>query len=84
MSCAVNAPVVVMNNAGEGGAWGIALLALFAISEEKNLEVFLDGIFKDTEKSTVEADESEKTSFAAFMEKYKKALAVERLASEVL
>ena len=73
-----------MNNAGEGGAWGIALLALFAHSDDDNLEVFLDGVFKDTEKSTVEADESEKASFATFMEKYKKALAIERLASEVL
>ena len=84
MSCAVNAPVVVMNNAGEGGAWGIALLALFAISGERNLEVFLDGIFKDTEKSMVEADEKERGAFAEFMKKYKEALVVERLASEVL
>lgn len=84
MSCAVNAPVVVMNNAGEGGAWGIALLALFRYSGEDNLEVFLDGIFKDTEKSVVEADEKERGAFAEFMKKYKEALAVERLASEVL
>ena len=84
MSCAVNAPVVVMSNAGEGGAWGIALLALFTISDENNLEAFLNGVFKDAEKSIVEADDGEKASFVAFMDKYKKALAVERLASEVL
>lgn len=84
MSCAVNAPVIVMNNAGEGGAWGIALLALFRYSGENNLEVFLNRIFKDTEKYVVEADDREKACFTEFMKKYKEALAVERLATEVL
>ena len=81
---ALNAPVTVIKNAGEGGAWGIALLALFASSEEKSLEKFLDGIFSDTEKSTVSADAREISSFAEFMEKYKRGLALERLASEVV
>ena len=84
MSAAVKAPVTVMNNAGEGGAWGIALLALFVVSEEKNLEEFLDGVFSCAEKSTVSASDAEKASFAAFMEKYKKGLAIERLATEEL
>ena len=84
MSAAVKAPVTVMKNAGEGGAFGIALLAMFAHSGEKSLEAFLDGIYGDAEKTTVSADESEKRSFAAFMEKYKRGIAVEKLASEVI
>ena len=84
MSAAVKAPVTVMKNAGEGGAFGIALLALFAYSREDSLEAFLDGIYGDAEKTTVSADESEKRSFAAFMEKYKRGIAVEKLASEVI
>ena len=84
MSAAVKAPVTVMKNAGEGGAWGIALLALFAYSEENDLDVFLERIFKDSEKTTVMANDAEKASFADFMEKYKKGLAFERLALEVL
>ena len=84
MSAAVGSPVTVMKNAGEGGAWGIALLALCACLGEKDLEKFLDGVFAEAESSTVEADEAEKASFAEFMEKYKKGLAIEKLASEVL
>ena len=84
MSAAIGAPVTVMNNAGEGGAWGIALLAMFGYYGKESLGDFLDDIFRDTESTTVEASEGEKTSFGSFMEKYKKALSIERLASEVL
>jgi sugar (pentulose or hexulose) kinase len=84
MSAAVGAPVTVMQNAGEGGAWGIALLALFTYIGGQNLENFLDGVFKNSQKTIVSASESELKSFGAFMEKYKKGLAVEKLASEVL
>lgn len=84
MSAALGAPVTVMQNAGEGGAWGIAVLALFAHSGAAELEAFLDGVFAGKESSTVSADEAECTAFGRFMEKYKKGLSVERLASEVL
>jgi hypothetical protein len=73
-----------MENAGEGGAWGIALLALFTYIGGQNLENFLDDVFKNSQKTTVSASEAELKSFGAFMEKYKKGLAVETLASEVL
>ena len=84
MSAAIGAPVTVMENAGEGGAWGIAVLALFACVEESNFENFLNTIFKDAQKSTVVADEKEASSFAKFMDAYKKGLAIEKLAGEVL
>ena len=84
MSAAVGAPMTVMQNAGEGGAWGIAVLALFSYLGEQNLEDFLEGIFANTEKTTLSASEAEIKSFNGFMTKYKKALSVERLASEVL
>ena len=84
MSAAVGAPVTVMSNAGEGGAWGIALLALFTYLGEQSLENFLDAVFAKAEKQTVSASNKEKADFSAFMEKYKKGLAVEKLASEVL
>jgi len=84
MSAAIGAPVTVLDNAGEGGAWGIALLALFAYCGGKNLEVFLNDVFKNAKKTTVSARECETKDFHIFMEKYKKGLAVENLASEVL
>lgn len=83
MSAALGTSVTVMQNAGEGGAWGIAVLALFAFSGGRDLTSFLAGIFKDTAEVTLCADESERSSFGKFMEKYKKGLSVERLAGEV-
>ena len=84
MSAAIGAPVTVMKNAGEGGAWGIAVLALFAHSGADNLEKFLEGIFESAEKSTISADENEIKSFNSFIEKYKRCLTIEKLASETL
>ena len=83
MSAAIGAPVTVMENAGEGGAWGISLLALFTYLGGENFESFLNDIFKDTKKTTVTASENEVESFNNFMCKYKKGLAAEKLASEV-
>ena len=84
MSAALGAPVTVMQNAGEGGAWGIAVLALFATAEAENLADFLDGVFAGAEKHTVSADEKELSDFSAFMKKFKAGLAVQKLAAEVL
>lgn len=84
MSAAIGAPVTVMQTAGEGGAWGIAVLALFAYLREQNLEYFLDRIFGSAQQSTVFASEQELKAFSAFMEKYKKGLEIERLAADML
>ena len=52
---AVNAPVSVMETAGEGGAWGIAVLASYLVNKEENetLEDFLDTkVFAGNQGST--------------------------------
>lgn len=84
MSAALGAPITVMKNAGEGGAFGVALLALFTARGGDDLAAFLDELFRDTQKTTVEADAAERSDFARFAERYRKGLAVERLASEIL
>ena len=84
MSAAIGAPVTVMNNAGEGGAWGVALLALFTLVKGKIIEEFLNKIFSDTQKSTVNASENELKSFELFMSQYRKCLDVERQIGGVL
>ena len=84
MSAAVGAPVTVMKNAGEGGAWGIAVLALFMQRGGGSLACFLDGIFGNAEKITVAADEAERADFARFMQKYKACLAAAKCTGEVL
>lgn len=81
-SAVLNAPVTVMENAGEGGAFGIALLAGYILNNKLSLSEYLNGIFADTKKTTVTADEGEKAKCRAFLERYKKYLHVERLAAE--
>ena len=83
MSAALNAPITVMKNAGEGGAWGVAVLALYAVLKIDTLEDFLDKLFAKTEKTTVVASKEEKEKFASFLEFYKLGLKVEKLSTEL-
>lgn len=84
MSAAIGAPVSVMEHAGEGGAWGIALLCLMSVKGEQDASAFLDRIFEDTKRVTVSANEEEKKRFSAFMERYRLMLPVERTCAELL
>lgn len=81
-SALLGAPVTVMKTAGEGGAWGVALLALFALEKGRDLPAFLDKIFADTEKTTVAATAAEREKFARYMALYKAGLKAEKIASE--
>ncbi len=84
MSAAVNAPVVTMQNAGEGGAWGIALLALFTLCGGGKLDVFLADIFASAQKTTVVASVQEQDKFANFIKQYKNCLKLEKLSTEIM
>ena len=82
---AVNAPVSVMATAGEGGAWGIALLASYLVNKEEGetLESFLDNkVFADQESSTLDPKPEGVAGFNAFMERYMKGLSIEKAAVE--
>ena len=72
----------VMKNAGEGGAWGVAVLALYATENKDTLEDFLDKLFANVEKSTTVASKEEKQKFANFMKSYKLGLKIEKLSTE--
>lgn len=84
MAGAMKTPVSVLSTAGEGGAWGIAVLASYA----KNnfglpLEEFLDKkVFSKYEISTVEPDINDVNGFEKYITLYKKSLAVEKSAVE--
>lgn len=82
MSAACGGPVTVMKTAGEGGAWGIALLALFSVLEEKtSLADYLNNvIFAGEEGTTITADAGEVEGFDKFMETFKATLSVEKAA----
>ena len=80
---AVNAPVSVMETAGEGGAWGIAVLASYLVNKEENetLEDFLDTkVFAGNQGSTLNPDPEGVEGFNMFMERYMKGLSIERAA----
>jgi len=87
MAGALNTPVAVMASAGEGGAWGIALLAAYAKCKEEGetLESFLENkIFSGAEVATVEPDPADAEGFEAYLTRYKAALSIERAAVEAL
>ncbi len=86
LAAVMNAPVSVMETAGEGGAWGVAVLAAFSANKEdgETLPDYLDNkIFATQKMTTLEPDEKIVDSFNKFMENYKKGLAVERAAVEM-
>ena len=82
MSAATGGPVTVMETAGEGGAWGIAVLALYmANAEGKSLDAYLnETIFAGEAGSTVTATPEEIAGFDSFMVKFKEALSMEQAA----
>ncbi|MGC9522952.1 MAG: xylulokinase [Anaerolineae bacterium] len=87
MAAAMNVPVSVMETAGEGGAWGIALLAAYLLHKEADepLEAYLaDRVFADEVSTTISPDPQDVEGFMAFMERYKQGLVIERTAVDAL
>jgi sugar (pentulose or hexulose) kinase len=87
MAAATQVPVAVMETAGEGGAWGMALLASYRLqrSDAGSLEAFLaESVFSDSNRITIDPDMQDADGFNAFMNRYTRGLAVERLAVEAL
>jgi sugar (pentulose or hexulose) kinase len=87
MAAAMNVPVSVMETAGEGGAWGIALLASYMLHKAENepLEAYLSKkVFARKNGTTIAPDQGDVDGFTAFMERYKKGLVIERAAVDGL
>ena len=87
LAAAIDTPVTVMETAGEGGAWGIAVLASYLINKEEGetLEEYLDNkVFAGQEGVEVQPDEKDVKGFDEFMVRYKEGLAIERAAVDHL
>jgi sugar (pentulose or hexulose) kinase len=87
MAAAVKSPVTIMSTAGEGGPWGMAVLAAYMACREAEeaLETYLDTkVFFSAVSETETPDEAILSSFNEFMKKYVKGLTVERAAVEAL
>jgi sugar (pentulose or hexulose) kinase len=87
MAASIRTPVSVMETAGEGGAWGIALLAAYAKNkgEGEALEDYLAArVFADMAGETLKPDEADAAGFDAFMQRYVAGLPAEKAAVEGL
>ena len=81
MAAAMQAPVSVMETAGEGGAWGIALLAAYEVlrEEDETLESYLaDKVFAGNEGVRMEPDAGDVAGFEKFIERFKNGLSIEQ------
>lgn len=87
MAAAMNAPVSVMETAGEGGAWGIALLASYLREKEEGeaLEDYLlHDVFMGETGSKVEPNSNDVEGFDRFIKRYQQGLPIERAALDFL
>ena len=86
LAAALGTPISVMETAGEGGAWGIALLADYTANnpENKNLADWLDQcVFAGNTGTEIKPTQEDVDGFKRYIEAYQKNLAVERAAVEL-
>lgn len=92
---ALSAPVAVGDTASEGGAWGIAVLAAYRISDAGSgtdgqapaspLGAYLDGrVFAGASLQIADPDPADVAGYAAFLDRYAAGLAAERAAVDAL
>lgn len=87
MAAAIDAPVSVMETAGEGGAWGIALLASYMINKAENetLDDYLTNkVFAGKMGTKISPAAKDVEGFNEFMKRYTKGLPIERAAVDNL
>lgn len=87
MAGALNVPVAVMETAGEGGPWGMALLAMYRKEREEGetLEEYLaQKVFRRAEGDCMDPLAEDTAGFAAYIRRYKAGLAVEHAAVDAL
>lgn len=87
LAAAINSPVTVMSTAGEGGAWGMALLADYMMNhaENKSLEAYLtDKVFSGMESETLAPDPADVAGFDRYIARYRACLDAEKAAAAAL
>ncbi|MCF7929839.1 MAG: ATPase [Spirochaetales bacterium] len=86
MAAAAGTPVRVLDTAGEGGAWGMALLAAFTARGNKktSLPEFLEQVFAGSMGTARKPDPEDRKGFNTYYSRYKTGLPVERAAVDTL
>ena len=81
MASALNTPVTCMETAGEGGAWGIALLAAYTANKaaDETLEQYLNQkVFGDMPSTTIAPNAADKAGFDTYLQRYNAVLDAEK------
>lgn len=86
LAAAVDAPVAVARTAGEGGPWGMALLAAYLLDAQgRDLATFLaEQVFASAEADVLAPRREDVTGFTSYLARYAGGLGVERAAAEAL
>lgn len=80
LSSAIKIPVSVMDTAGEGGAWGIAVLASYCIDKSMSFDDYLnEKVFASQNSNVVIATEDEIAGFNKFIENYIRDIKTEKI-----
>ncbi len=85
LAAALNSPISVMETAGEGGAWGIALLAAFLVNnpDKLNLAAYLEKVvFAGNTGIEIAPDPADVEGFNRYIETYKACIPVDQAAVE--
>lgn len=86
MAAALNAPVTVTETAGDGGPWGMAILAAYMAKKDENetlADYLTKRVFAGSRHSTAAPDPAEAAGFEMFLRRFRLLLAAERAALEV-
>ena len=83
---ALNVPITAMETAGEGGPWGMALLAAYMLRKEdgETMEDYLTNrVFASAKSNCVAPDPAGVEGFASYLTRYKACLAAENAAAQM-
>lgn len=85
LAAALKTPVSVMETAGEGGAWGMALLAAYMYeSEGKSLQEYLKKVFSEAKVTIMAPEKEDESGFDQYLKRYIDGIAIEKKAAESL
>ncbi len=82
MAAATDTPISILETAGEGGAWGIALLSAFMVREDSDVDFprFLEKVFAGSMNDAVKPEPADVEGFETFFKRYHQGLEIERCA----
>jgi sugar (pentulose or hexulose) kinase len=86
MAAALNVPVSIPATAGEGGAWGMAVLAAYMLrgEQKQSLPDYLDALISKSMGESVKPDPRDVAGFLAFFARHARGLGIEREAVKSL